>query len=54
MGTPEQFLPFPPETNLLPVYLLSFAVIWNGLYNLHRIAVDKIEESGPAPEGGKR
>lgn len=54
MGTPEQYLPFPPETNLLPVYLLSFAVIWNGLYNLHRIAVGKIEKSGPAPEGGER
>lgn len=54
MGTPEQYLPFPPETNLLPVYLLSFAVIWNGLYNLHRIAVGKIEKCGPAPEGGER
>lgn len=43
LGTPEQYLPFPPKTNLLPVYLLSFAVIWNSMYNLHHIITKKQE-----------
>ena len=49
MAAPEQYLPFPPETNLIPVYILSAAIIFNGLWNLWRIVTGK-----PESEGGKR
>ena len=49
MGNPEQYLPFPPETNLIPVYILSAAIIFNGLWNLWRIVTGK-----PESEGGNR
>lgn len=29
MGRPDQFLPFPPVVNILPVYLLAAAIVWD-------------------------
>lgn len=54
MSNPDQYLPFPPETNLLPVYLLSFAIIWNSLNNLCHIITDRSQKHSTASEGGKQ
>lgn len=36
MGNPEQYLPFPPETNTWPLYLLGLAIIWGAARNLRK------------------
>ncbi len=53
MAAPEQYLPFPPETNLLPVYLLGLAIIYNGLWNLWKIVKGEPEEKHAPAEGGE-
>lgn len=52
MSMTDQYLPFPPETNLIPVYILSLAIIYNGLWNLWRIVKGTPAETHPA-EGGE-
>ena len=53
MAAPEQYLPFPPETNLLPVYLLGLAIVYNGLHNLFRIVRGEDEKTAER-KGGER
>ena len=53
MAAPEQFLPFPPQTNLVPVYLLGLAIVYNGLHNLCRLARGEHAKAAER-EGGER
>ncbi|MBP5212592.1 MAG: TRAP transporter small permease [Pyramidobacter sp.] len=53
MSMTDQYLPFPPETNLIPVYILSLAIIYNGLWNLTKIVRGEPEEKHSPSEGGE-
>ena len=51
MSMTDQYLPFPPETNLIPVYILSLAIIYNGLWNLWKAVRGEPEETHSPAEG---
>lgn len=46
LGRPEQFLPLPPEANILPVYLLAVAIVWDMLRKLRETIFGGTQSAG--------
>jgi TRAP-type C4-dicarboxylate transport system permease small subunit len=51
LGSPEQFLPFPPVANILPVYLLAFAIFWDMARKLKETILRAASKTGPKETG---